>query len=303
MSDFWLDHISTRPDVILYHFPVSLSSQKVRLALAEKGVQFESRIINIGKGHENFKPWYMRLNPRGVVPTLYHKGKIICDSRTIVFYIEKTFVQGPLLVPHDKFEKQHMDYWIKKQEELPIRELTFSRIPGFSGKFIKEDFEDRRQRLKDYSQRNPDLAQLYQQKLRDAERCSQDIHFEDLSLIYHSIHTTLDDLNLSLSQRKWIAGSSYSLADVCWTVILARFDMLGLRETLIDPRHYLSRYYAQVCRRPSFITADIFNQPRNEVIVPVKTQHSSLDIMKYAWFGVGLAVAAWACTKVAEIRM
>ena len=65
-----------REGLILYHFPASLCSQKVRLALAEKGVRYATRVVNIGPAHENYEPWYMRLNPRGVVPTLVHDGEL-----------------------------------------------------------------------------------------------------------------------------------------------------------------------------------------------------------------------------------
>ena len=51
----------------LYHFDRSTAAQKVRLSLAEKGLEWESRIINPGlNSREQHDPEYLRLNPRGV---------------------------------------------------------------------------------------------------------------------------------------------------------------------------------------------------------------------------------------------
>jgi tetrachloro-p-hydroquinone reductive dehalogenase len=47
--------------VELFHFPPSLCSQKVRLALAEKGVVYDARLVNIGPVLENYEPWYARI--------------------------------------------------------------------------------------------------------------------------------------------------------------------------------------------------------------------------------------------------
>ena len=52
----------------LYHFPASTCSQKVRVVLAEKGVEFESHVVNLLTG-EQHSPDYVKLNPAHVVPT------------------------------------------------------------------------------------------------------------------------------------------------------------------------------------------------------------------------------------------
>ncbi|NDJ20679.1 hypothetical protein GS682_03280 [Nostoc sp. B(2019)] len=66
----------------LYYFPGSLCSQKVKLVLAEKNLKWSDRLINL-LTFENLQPNYIHLNPKGVVPTLVHDGKVICDSAMI----------------------------------------------------------------------------------------------------------------------------------------------------------------------------------------------------------------------------
>jgi glutathione S-transferase len=47
---------------------------KVRFALAEKGVAWDGRYLDILKG-DQFDPDYVKLNPKAVVPTLVHNGR------------------------------------------------------------------------------------------------------------------------------------------------------------------------------------------------------------------------------------
>ncbi len=52
----------------LYHGLASTCSKKVRMCLFEKGLAFESRVLNLQK-FEQHGPEYLKLNPKGVVPT------------------------------------------------------------------------------------------------------------------------------------------------------------------------------------------------------------------------------------------
>ncbi len=62
----------------LYHGRTSVCSIKARLALAEKAVVWDGRLLTL-RG-DQFDPDYMRLNPNAVVPTLVHDGKVIIES-------------------------------------------------------------------------------------------------------------------------------------------------------------------------------------------------------------------------------
>ncbi|XP_066299170.1 ganglioside-induced differentiation-associated protein 1-like [Branchiostoma lanceolatum] len=60
-----------------------------RLALAVKGLSYRKRTVLIPG--ENFEPWYIRINPAGLVPVLVHDGKVICDCTRIVDYLDTVF--------------------------------------------------------------------------------------------------------------------------------------------------------------------------------------------------------------------
>ena len=67
----------------LYHFPLSLDSQKVRQGLEELGVQWQSHPILLS-AHQQFSPSYVRINSRCVVPTLVIDGKVTTDTINIL---------------------------------------------------------------------------------------------------------------------------------------------------------------------------------------------------------------------------
>ena len=121
-----------KADVTLFAFPPSHCSQKVRLALAEKHVAYTNRFVDIELRLQNFEPDYLRLNPRGVVPTLVHGEKVVTDSAKIIRYIDDAF-DGPGLSPDDEADRRLMDEWIELQDRLRIRELTFGSMKGAVG--------------------------------------------------------------------------------------------------------------------------------------------------------------------------
>jgi len=51
----------------LYHHPLSVCSMKVRLALEKNGVDWEGRSVDIVREQEQLEPWYLKLNPGGVL--------------------------------------------------------------------------------------------------------------------------------------------------------------------------------------------------------------------------------------------
>ena len=56
----------------LYHARWSLCSQMVRVALAEKGLSYESKLIKLCDQYpeaENLSPEYLAINPKGIVPS------------------------------------------------------------------------------------------------------------------------------------------------------------------------------------------------------------------------------------------
>uniref|UniRef100_A0A7N6F8F8 GST N-terminal domain-containing protein n=1 Tax=Anabas testudineus TaxID=64144 RepID=A0A7N6F8F8_ANATE len=86
----------------LYHWTQSFNSQKVRLAVAEKGLHCEEYDVSLPLSEHN-EPWFMHLNPTGEVPVLVHNDNVICDPTQIIDYLEQNFTDEgvPRLVPEE----------------------------------------------------------------------------------------------------------------------------------------------------------------------------------------------------------
>ena len=82
--------------VHVLHFMGSSCSQKLRVFLNLKGIPWESHHVDL-IANENFRPWFLGINPRGLVPVLVHDGTVHIESNDIIAYLEKTFPQPPLV--------------------------------------------------------------------------------------------------------------------------------------------------------------------------------------------------------------
>ena len=80
----------------LYHSPGSTNSRKVRIALLEKGLEFERVAIDLGK-KEQKTPEYLKIHPFGQVPALDDEGFIVYDSTVINEYLEDEYPYPPLM--------------------------------------------------------------------------------------------------------------------------------------------------------------------------------------------------------------
>ena len=86
--------------VIVYDHPLSPYGQKVKIALAEKSVEFETRMPEaIGSGTTEGE--FQQASPRGEVPALVcEDGTRIFDSSVIIEFIEDNW-PDPALLPSD----------------------------------------------------------------------------------------------------------------------------------------------------------------------------------------------------------
>src|SRR5271169_6979858 len=82
----------------LYDFLPCPFGQKVRIALAEKGLTYDLIQVDITKG-ENRHPDFFRLNPFGRVPVLVDEDTTIYDSTIINEYLDDEYPEPPILPP------------------------------------------------------------------------------------------------------------------------------------------------------------------------------------------------------------
>lgn len=100
----------------LWHEWNSVHSFKVRVVLAEKGLQWTGHRVELLR-FEHLQAEYLRLNPNAVVPTLRHDGRVILESSLICQYLDEVFPQPPLL-PAEPYGRARARAWLKYFDDV-----------------------------------------------------------------------------------------------------------------------------------------------------------------------------------------
>lgn len=82
-----------RSVMVLYTGVDDFDSHRVRLVLAEKGINYEAIDVVDGNKPEDL----MELNPYGSVPTLVDRDLVLYDSQVIMEYLDERFPHPPLM--------------------------------------------------------------------------------------------------------------------------------------------------------------------------------------------------------------
>jgi len=224
----------------LYHSARSTCSQKVRLVMAEKGLEFVDRQMNFGRG-DNLSDWYLKLNPNGVVPTLVHDGRVIIDSSVINEYLDEVFPQVPL-VPRDPFERARMRAWRQYIDEVPT---TAIRPPSFNAFVVKiwahlsdKEWEDHKARL-------PLRKHFYNRMSREGFAKA------DIDEALEKLHDNLLRMERSLAFGPWLLGDAFTLADVSLVPTLVRMQDIGLAH-MWKALPQVGNWVRRIQDRPSF---------------------------------------------------
>ena len=120
----------------LYDCQMAPNPRRVRVFLAEKGVDIPKTEVSIIKG-ENLKPEYLAVNPRGLLPTLeLDDGNRIDETIAICRYIEETQPE-PNLMGRDALEKAQIESWQRHMEFdglNPTGEMFRNSFEGFKNR-------------------------------------------------------------------------------------------------------------------------------------------------------------------------
>ncbi|WP_201556422.1 glutathione S-transferase family protein [Psychrobacter sp. 72-O-c] len=118
---------------------------KVRLALEEKGLDWSGQVIDIVGVQEQLEPWYVELNPKGVIPTLEVQNdttEIVTDSASIIRFIA-SLPEGRSLLPTNNNNIELMEKLIDLADEVDLQILSYARHPSMenSGKILDTRIE------------------------------------------------------------------------------------------------------------------------------------------------------------------
>lgn len=197
----------------LYHFPLCPFSRKVRLVLAEKGLEYQ--LVN-----ENFwerRRAFAKLNPAMQVPVLVEdSGSVFPDSYSICEYIDAKYPQRKLLGN-------------SLEESAEIRRL----VSWFDNKFYQEV---------GYYLVNEKVVRFL---TRVGEPHTEAIRAAKANIVPH-----MEYLKYLSSGSKWLLGDDITLADITAAAHLSVVDYLG--EVPWHNYPEVKEWYALIKSRPSF---------------------------------------------------
>uniref|UniRef100_A0A3P9MF36 Ganglioside-induced differentiation-associated protein 1 n=1 Tax=Oryzias latipes TaxID=8090 RepID=A0A3P9MF36_ORYLA len=261
----------------LYHWTQSFNSQKVRLAIAEKGLRCEEYDVSLPLSEHN-EPWFMRLNPAGEVPVFVHNDNIICDPTQIMDYLEQNFTdEGVLkLVPEeDSRYYLRVQHYRELLDSLQMDAYTHgcilhpeitvdSHIPTYAATSIRTQIGNTQTELKKLAEQNPELKDAYIAKQRRLKSKLFDHDNMNLKKLLGELESVMDQVETELQRRaeetpeegsaSWLCGDFFSLADVSLAVTLHRLKFLGLSRRYWGNgnRTNIETYYERVVERPAF---------------------------------------------------
>ena len=251
----------------LYHNAFSLCSKKVRVCLAELGVDYRSHpidLIETGR-YENLSRRFLRVNPAATVPVLVHDGHPIYESHEQISYLGAHARSEVRLVPSDPEERACMQRWVDNSSlegEDPlvrVAESAGSCVPPLTFPLFATMMEDipyarlvegflfHRQRIR------PLVFALL--KWRGIQGLPHDARMSGLmrNACKH-LHGHLDALEAQLgaSGGPYILGADYSLADVSWLVILERLNEADWLSGFLEARPACSVYWQRSIEREGY---------------------------------------------------
>ncbi len=237
-------------DLTVYEHKESVCCHKVAITLAEKRI--EAKIVNVSlERQEQRQPWYLAINPLGMVPALVHDGRVIVHSTIMTEYLDDAFPQTPLM-PADPYWRARRRHWARRIDDgLHVPHIAaISFIVAFGRQFRAR--MDSPEKLQAYFDNIKDVR--YRDTIRSwyESDLSSDVLRQSL-LAYHEF---LHEMESALRETPWLAGESYSLADIDVIPYIWRLSNLQL-DFLWEKLPRVSAWFARVTSRPAFQTAVI----------------------------------------------
>lgn len=224
----------------LYHYWLSSCSQRVRVVLAEKNLDWVDHPVDISPmGMEHATEAYQSIHPQGLVPALVHDGQVVIESIDIIDYLDTRFPELPLRVTSEAGLKE-MKGWMERADaaQHSIKTLTHEFL-------FKPD------------RMTPDQLARFKEKHKNRELCDfLDVFCSEQGFTTAEIeselkiqHDAFAALDQALKNQQWLVEDTFSLADIAWIPNVRRLDIM-LYPLELHP--HLHAWYQRFRERTSY---------------------------------------------------
>ena len=187
---------------------------KASVALEEMEVPYETHAIELGKGTQK-EPWFLKINPNGVIPTLIHDGRPLHESGTICEYLDELYPDPPLR-PAGAYERALMRNWIRRTDELIGNLIIFNWRHGLAKVAARWTDEELAENLKQIPTKDRQQAWVRAARQPYTETEQDEARGKLVGL--------LDEMEAALAGSGWLAGDAYSIADIAAVPFVKRIE-------------------------------------------------------------------------------
>lgn len=233
----------------LFHFKGSTCSQKTRISLRLKGIEWTSHHLDLAR-KQHLTTFYMGINPRGLVPTLVHDGQVIIESNDILAYLEEQFPEPPL---SPTGESERIDTLLKAEDDLhlDIRALTMRFVfPTFLTKRPEKD-------IAAYEEAGSGTIEGERDQHREHEiafwrdmNANDGITDQQALTATRRFRAAIERFEDGLTHHRYLAGDDLSLVDIAWYIYTRRLLDAGYPIAAWHPR--FAGWFDQLNARPEF---------------------------------------------------
>jgi len=197
----------------LYHLWLCPFSRKVRITLGEKKLAFEMVVEKPWEGRQEF----LEMNPSGEVPVLVEDQAVLSDSSAICEYLDELQPDPPL-------------YGSDLLQRAEVRRL----VSWFDGKFYRE------------------VTQLLvgEKLLKRQMGSTEGPDSRAIRAGYANIEPHMEYVAWMTEHRRWLAGDSFSMADIAAAAQISTVDYIG--DVPWEKFPAAKDWYARIKSRPSF---------------------------------------------------
>lgn len=232
----------------LYHHGSSVCAAKVRIAMEEKNLDYNKHYIDILAG-DQFKPEFLKLNSKAVVPVLVHDGAVVTESTVICDYLHWAFPDTLSLIPEDPLTRASVRYWTKfVDEELhwACGTLTFMSSHRYTiNRMSPADVET-------FLENTPKMSLASDWKERKRRYVEQGLADPDArkALLVHEM--AFSKMETELAGKQYLAGNDFTLADVAMMPYVNRVFMLSMLEDWCRDKSQVLAWFDRMRARPTW---------------------------------------------------
>lgn len=199
--------------MILYGAPLSPFVRKVRLLLAEKGLDHQLEVIDPFKQPD----WFAEISPLRRIPAFRDGDLSLADSSVIAQYVEEQYPQAPALYGDTATVRANIR-WLEKYADYELAPLTTFGV--FANRVL-----------------NPMMG----------KPCNEDVVEQILAT---KLPKHFNYLEKALGDAEYFVGDRLSIADLAFACQIANLQHGG---ESIDGARWprLAALYERLCKRPS----------------------------------------------------